>query len=58
MACKTESCNCVKTTSVIEGIMKGDVSPCTGTDTAFCNTVANFWKSEAVNLIKEKQNIH
>lgn len=50
MACKTESCSCVKTTSAMDGIIKWDDSPCTGTATAFCNTVANFWKSEAVNL--------
>lgn len=50
IACKTESCNCVKTISVIDGKINGVVSPCTGTATAFCKTVANFWKSDAVNL--------
>lgn len=49
-ACNTPSCSGVSTTSVKEGRMKGEESPCTGTDTQPDNTHQRRSKSLTTNL--------
>ena len=50
MARREASCSGVMVTSGKDGMMKGEASPCTGTDSAACSTLENCCRSDAVNL--------
>lgn len=49
MECSIASCSGVSSLSPADGSMNTDMSAWTGTDTAFCRTRKNFWRSDETN---------